>query len=137
LRTRSRHLKKADDPLREAILASKPETPIRAVLLLGSEETESGRHDASRTVDPTKYPSRSAYREHLIERQKKHLASLYGETLQRLRDLDLRVQGGNALRAVVAEGEARQILESLALPHVRRDLLDRPVELIRPRKPSK
>jgi hypothetical protein len=130
------HIGKANAPLREALHDAKPDANLRAILFLGPDEPV-GQTARAPEVRPSQFGSRTDYRAHLIAKQAENLRHRYGETLQKLRDLDLDVRGGEkVVRAVVVEGTAKQILSSLGLPNVRAAKLDQPIELIRPRAAS-
>jgi hypothetical protein len=87
----------------------------------------SPRSDESDLPKPSQFPDRIAYRQALIAKQKAARTESIGATIESLKDLSLRVQGGEITPAVIVEGAAKDILISLALPGVRSVALDRPI----------
>lgn len=121
-----RYLTKADPQLRNALKEAKGSEVLRAIMLLGSDEEG---HDLDQDLHPSEFPSRRAWREALIARRQRELELEIRDTLQALKNLDLKARGGKTSRTVVVEGPARQILTSLELPGVRHASLDRSIEL--------
>ncbi len=124
---------KADSPLCEALAQAKGDDVLSAVMLLGSEESDSGISDDDR-IDPAHFTSRTEYRKKLIEQRSADVKSEIGETINKLSDLSLNPRGGKIGRAIVVEGPARQIAAALDMPSVRHASLDRRVRLIEPRR---
>lgn len=129
-----RHIKKVDSLLLDALMRAQGDEVIRAVMLLGPEHEETEKRGVSQTLDPTQFPSREAYRRALIAKRKSQLTPHLRDTLRALSELSLTPRGGTVSRAVMVEGPAHQILTSLELPGVCHASLDRPVELIGPRR---
>jgi hypothetical protein len=118
---------KIDPLLREKLQSARGNETIRVIMILGNDaEHSSSRY---RMPSPSQFSSRTAWRNALIERRRGQLADDIGSTLQRLRQLSLRPQGGTLGHTVVVEGPIRSIAKSLELPGVRHASLDRPIEL--------
>jgi hypothetical protein len=143
---------KADDHLRSALTKAKQDDRIRAILILEPDakvdESDPDRRASSKSkaekegkslrgselsqasdLKPSQFPTRTAYREALIDLRQSELSEGIGETIQRLRDLSLEVHGGQSTRAVVIEGSASNIDRGLQLPGVRSGALDVPIGL--------
>jgi hypothetical protein len=123
---------KADELLLDALQEAKPNEPMRALLFLDGQDAEAPSN--AEILDPDQFESRTDYRRELLARRSAELSNRLGQTLDALRELSLQVHGGSIQHAVLVEGPAAKILESLALEGVRKARLDRPVELIRPRR---
>jgi len=122
----SANLGKADDALRRVLDSAKPNDPVRVVMILDPSAT-SPRADEADLPKPSQFPDRIAYRQALIAKQKAARAESIGATIESLKDLSLRVRGGEITRAVIVEGAAKDILTCLALPGVRSVALDQPI----------
>lgn len=129
-----RHTEKIDPLLRDALRRAEEKEILRTVMVLGPESKDAEKGLREQELDPSQFPSRVEYRQALIKHRQAKLADDIGDTLQALRDLSLTPRGGTISRAVVVEGSARQILASLDLPGVRHASLDRPIQLVEPRR---
>jgi hypothetical protein len=134
MKLQERHTDKIDPLLRDALKQAQGDEMLRAVMVLGPERTDAEEGLTGEALDPAQFPSREAYRQTLITQRQNQLAHDLRETLQALQGLSLTPRGGTMSRTVVVEGPACQILASLDLPGVRHASLDRPIELIRPRR---
>jgi hypothetical protein len=129
MKLNNKHLQKIDFPLKQALQNGKEDQILRAVIVLGSENIEDNNVSVSPELDPRQYFSRQDYRRAMIEQRQSQLADEIGKTLKELQDLRLAPRGGNIGRMVVVQGTARQILNSLELPGVRRAALDHPITI--------
>lgn len=127
---------KADAALRQRLDEAKPGDTVRVVMILDPSQTSGLSHE-SKVPKPTEFPDRVAYREALITKQKAAMTDSVGATIQSLKDLSLKVHGGEVTRAIVVEGAAKDLLASLGLPGVRSATLDQPLRTTRPRKRRK
>ena len=128
-------LGKADNELRTFLRTAESDDPVRVVLILGEGDDTSGKNSAVE-VRPSDFNSKADYRNALIDRRKASLRDSVGDTVNSLRQLSLKLTGGEIVRAIVAEGSAGQIAGALKLPGVSSAMLDRTIDLVRPR-PSK
>lgn len=128
------HIEKTDPLLRDALRQAEGDEVLRAVMLLGPESGDDEKGRVGQKLDPSQFPSRADYRRALIEQRQSRLADDIGQTLQALQGLSLAPRGGEISRVVVVEGSARQILVSLDLPGIQHASLDRPIELVEPRR---
>ena len=126
MKLNERHIAKTDPLLGDRLEHAREDENIRAVMILGPEETSSSVH---KELHPSQFPSRQAWREALVEQRKSQLEDEIGGTLKELRELALKPQGGKISQAVVVEGPAANIAASLDLPGVRHASLDREITL--------
>jgi len=116
---------KADPLLKEKLESSSPDEVARVILTLSVPDSpRRGIRVAVRTTT-------SNDRSKLIEARRRRLIG-NADTLQKLRDLGLKPQGGQVTSTVVIEGRLADIEKALELPAVCRAALDRVLDLIRP-----
>jgi hypothetical protein len=127
----TRHIDKADHDLRQALARATKDQVLRAIVILDDPPTSA---DGGSPPQPADFATRGAYRRAAIDHRRASLQAHEG-TLNALRALTLSVHGGQVGRAVVVEGPASRLLDGLDLPGVERALLDRGIELVRPRSP--
>ncbi len=133
MRIERRHLEKVDERLRTALAEARGGEILRAVLVLGPANAADEVPFAV-DVDPAEFRSREAYRQELINRQRKAVTAFAGETIESLNKLGLNPRGATLGHTVVVEGPAVNILMSLDLPGVAHASLDQPVLLISPKR---
>jgi hypothetical protein len=124
---------KINAELQEALTQTEREETLRVIMQLGSAESERASEKPENVFDPSQFSSRRDYRQALIDQQKAQVSQEVGDTLNKLRALSLKVQGGEIGRTVVVEGPAREITAALELPGVRSASLDQRFALIEPR----
>jgi hypothetical protein len=134
MKLEDRHVQKIDPLLQDALGQAEDEEILRAVMVLGPESGDTEKGWRGEAPEPSQFRSRKAYRQALIEQRQSQLVEDIGQTLEALRDLSLTPRGGKTSRVVVVEGPAHQILTALDLPGVQHASLDRPVELVEPRR---
>ena len=134
MKVEEKDLGKVDPLLREALVRAKGDEVLRAVFLLGGTSKEAHEVGAETGPSPDEFPSRTAYRRAKIAQRQKAVAREIHDTLQALEELSLAPRGGKMGRAVVVEGPARQVSAALGLAGVVHASLDRPIELIKPRR---
>ncbi len=125
-------IQKADSMLKEFLLEAEGHEPVRAIMLLGDEETASGETEFS----PKDFSTRAQYQQALVRQRQATLERTLGSIRRALEELQLTTRGGALSRSLVVEGTAEQILRSLELPSVRHASLDRPIKLVRPLEPD-
>ena len=113
---------KADFALLCALSESHKDEHVQVVMLL--EHDIESCHAAMAQVDPSTFASRRDYRIALIELRKQKLSESMSATIQALRDLKVRVEGGCVTPTVVVCGPAVKIVQSLHLPGVLHASLD-------------
>lgn len=119
-------INKADPSLRDKLQRAPGDETIRVVMVLGNDESGLRLEDQPH---PSQYPTRTAWREALIQRRRLQVAGKIGDTLEDLRRLSLNPQGGSLGTVVVVEGPASKIAKSLELPGVRHATLDMAIGL--------
>jgi hypothetical protein len=97
---------------------------LRAIFLLDAAPERSGV-----PVEPSSYKTRGDWQRALIAQRKQQVIDLTRATREALADMDLKLVGGSLSHALVVEGTAAQIADSLSLPGVRHASLDRPMEV--------
>ncbi len=118
-------ISKIDPFLEEALMNARGDEKLRVIMTLG-DENQLRSHQNVANLKPADFPSPTAYRLALIERQKNQLSEVIGDTIQELQNLSLKPIGGTMSRVLVVEGSATDILSSLELSgvnHVSLDLL--------------
>ena len=122
---------KIDPKLRRALELPEQDRVLRAVMLLAPMDQPAAAQDERAALNPSDFPSRQAYREHLIALRQNSVAQDLARIIKKLSDLSLDVRGGKVGYTVVVQGTASKIAVSLKLPAVRHASLDQPIELIR------
>ena len=122
-------LEKADPALRNALANAEAAAPVRVIITLGDQEPAGVRPNSPRTLGSFRTtkagsPTGTVNRRALIEDRRRSFAGSYGSLRKSLAGMGLRVSGGELTRAVVLEGGAADIAAALALPLVRRAILD-------------
>jgi len=127
---------KADDALRDTLEKAEGREHVRAILRLDPPPGQKAAKPAA-APDPARFESREDYRRAIVHHRSKALLKEQGPTIQRLKDLELAVRGGEMGRTVVVEGPAENLANGVALPGVAHAHLDQEIELIEPRRPGK
>lgn len=125
---------KIDPLLRDALVHAQPEDTLRVVMTLQPDEEQPAESELEYELDPTQFDSREAYRRALIEQRRRRTLREISQTLHELERLLTAVHGGEMSHTVVAEGSAQQVVSALSLAGVQRASLDRPLELVEPRR---
>jgi hypothetical protein len=123
--------RKVNPPLRTILERAAPGDAVRAILLL----RPSSFPETPLPPDPGAFPNRQAYREALIEQQRRLTEATVRPVLERLHALDLHPRGGQ-LNAIVVEGRAERFLQALELPQVSQAILDEPLTIPPPHRPG-
>jgi hypothetical protein len=104
-------LTKADPALRDA-LDGKPDTTVRAILVL--RDPEPADSAVPEALDPHDYADRRAWRVAQIEAQRGLIEERYGSVLADMRDLGLDLVGGTLTPVVVVTGDAAAVRNALS-----------------------
>lgn len=119
-------LDKADPDLVDTLRSAKGDEVVRSVFLLGRDMEPAGPAPR-RTAEPSvAHGSRRARIQALRERA----AATWEPTVNAIRAMGLRVEGGDHSPVVVVEGPAREVIRSLRLSGVEHARLDRPMDMI-------
>ncbi|MBD2503217.1 NACHT domain-containing protein [Anabaena azotica] len=123
-----KHLEKIDELLEQELKEARGDEELLVILRLEGKDVQSENNFVP-NFKPADFPNRQAYRQALIELQKKRVKKAVGETIKELERLGLTITGGEMSETVIVRGEARQILSSLELAAVRRATLDRAIAI--------
>jgi hypothetical protein len=104
-------LTKADPALRDA-LDGKPDTTVRAILVL--RDPEPADSAVPEALDPHDYADRRAWRVAQIEARRGLIEERYGSVLADMRDLGLDLVGGTLTPVVVVTGDAAAVRDALS-----------------------
>ena len=124
MKLKPEHIDKVDPLLEQALKQARGDEEIVVVMSL-----ELQRPLASSPFHPKEFPSYEDYRKALIDYRQQEFAEGLEETLQELRNLDLRTTGGNVSKVWGVQGTAKQILQALELPGVRHATIDQMIGL--------
>jgi len=122
------HITKIDPDFLDKLLHAKTDEVLRVAMTL-EPDPKSGQNLNLPLLEPSQFPSRSAYRKALIEQQQTHLAATLSTTIQELQQLSLKIYGGTTSRVILVEGTAQQILKSLELPRVNHASFDQVIKI--------
>ncbi len=113
------HRSKANPALRRALGEARASQRLIVTMRLGTE-----KHLHAVEPNPVDYADQQSFNRATIEAQRKQVQAEIGDTVQALRKMALKLDGGGVTRTVVVKGSARRILEAMQLPGVRHAELD-------------
>ena len=117
--------RKLDKPLKQVLQTAGEEEQIRVLLQLDDGQKAS----TTPALQPKDFASRAEFRRAANEQRRQQLETATADTRKALDRLGVRVRGGKLGRTVVVDGTAGQIAKTVALPGVKKAMLDREIEM--------
>ena len=126
--------KKLDDALRTKLSASSADDIVRAVLLLG--DNDSGELENT-GPSPEQFGSRQDYRKAMIAHRQSLMSLISQPIVSLLQSFGLTTFGASMTPTLIVEGRVRDLIKALREPAVKHASLDQEVSLTRTEKQPK
>ena len=83
-----------------------------------------------KTLHPKDFENHAEYRKAAIAAQRYRISEAVGSTLERLKQMNLKVKGGQTSSVVVAEGAAHDVIKAIELDAIEHADVDREIGII-------